>query len=261
MELKPHPAFRIGTTSYVLPGDIETNVRFLAGRVQDIEIIWFEPDTQAPLLSREGLIALQKLSRQKNFTFTVHLPLDLDLGAPAAAARKRWTQTGLRMIWQAAPLRPWAYIVHVNQKPADRRTNRSLAAWRSRVERSLASWLAAGVKPQALCVETLHYPFAQIYPVVEALDLRICLDIGHLRKEGYSFPDYLDRYWPRTRVVHLHGVCQGKDHQSVRHLPRSWRTALFRAEGGPAVERVITLEIFSRRNLDSSLNALKEYIE
>jgi len=41
--MKPTP-FRIGTTSYIIPDEIIPNVRFLAARVEDVELVLFEAD-------------------------------------------------------------------------------------------------------------------------------------------------------------------------------------------------------------------------
>jgi hypothetical protein len=55
--LKSRFPFRIGTTSYIIPDDIEPNILYLSDVVDDIEIVLFEsdeysniPDTQ--LVSR-----------------------------------------------------------------------------------------------------------------------------------------------------------------------------------------------------------------
>ena len=46
MSLKNFPAlpFRLGTTSYIIPADILPNVRYLADKVDDIELVLFEAD-------------------------------------------------------------------------------------------------------------------------------------------------------------------------------------------------------------------------
>ena len=36
--------FRLGATSYIIPDDILPNVRFLADKVQDVELVLFEVD-------------------------------------------------------------------------------------------------------------------------------------------------------------------------------------------------------------------------
>ena len=36
--------FRLGTTSYIIPADILSNVRYLAGKVRDVELVLFDVD-------------------------------------------------------------------------------------------------------------------------------------------------------------------------------------------------------------------------
>ena len=47
--------FRIGTTSYIIPAGILPNVRHLAGRVSDIQLVLFETDEQGSNLPDEAL--------------------------------------------------------------------------------------------------------------------------------------------------------------------------------------------------------------
>ena len=37
-------SFRLGTTSYIIPADLIPNIEYLAGRVEDVELILFEVD-------------------------------------------------------------------------------------------------------------------------------------------------------------------------------------------------------------------------
>ena len=49
--------FRFGTTSYIIPADILSNVRYLAGKVRDVELVLFEIDggpSNLPTLSRSA---------------------------------------------------------------------------------------------------------------------------------------------------------------------------------------------------------------
>src|SRR3989304_3241629 len=74
--------FRLGTTSYILPDDILPNVRFLADKVQDVELVLFEVDDGPNNLPAPGVVAeLAALADAHALTYTVHLPLDLRLGA------------------------------------------------------------------------------------------------------------------------------------------------------------------------------------
>ena len=55
--------FRLGTSSYIIPDDILPNVRYLAGKVRDIELVLFEVDDgQNSLPSAEVIDELIKLA-------------------------------------------------------------------------------------------------------------------------------------------------------------------------------------------------------
>ncbi len=74
--------YRVGTTSYILPDEILPNVRFLADRVDDIELVLFEIDEgRSNLPTPEQVRELAVLALEHQLSYTVHLPLDLRLGA------------------------------------------------------------------------------------------------------------------------------------------------------------------------------------
>jgi sugar phosphate isomerase/epimerase len=78
--VKPIFPFRIGTTSYIIPDEIIPNVRYLAGLVDDIELVLFEVDEGPNNLPDAAAIKeLQSLAARHQLTYTVHLPLDLQL--------------------------------------------------------------------------------------------------------------------------------------------------------------------------------------
>jgi len=77
---------RLGTTSYIYPADIITNVRRLAGKVQDVELVIFEPEECSSGLPDDGTIAeLNSLGAEHGMTYIVHLPLGLGLADEQAS--------------------------------------------------------------------------------------------------------------------------------------------------------------------------------
>ena len=72
--------FRLGTTSYIIPADILSNVRYLAGKVRDVELVLFDVDDgMNNLPSPDEIEQLLMIASQTDLTYTVHLPLDLRL--------------------------------------------------------------------------------------------------------------------------------------------------------------------------------------
>ena len=88
--VKPIFPFRIGTTSYIIPDEIIPNVRYLAGLVDDIELVLFEVDDGPNNLPDAAAIKeLQSLAARHQLTYTVHLPLDLQLAGEIGRASCR----------------------------------------------------------------------------------------------------------------------------------------------------------------------------
>ena len=250
--------FRLGTTSYILPDEILPNARFLAGRVQDVELVLFEVDDGPNNLPDEAtLSALGDLARRAGLSYTVHLPLDLRLGTEGEEAHLSM-QKARRVIDCTRPLTPLSYIVHLDGREV-RQDGSALALelWTRRALRSLeivAGWAGGADR---LAVENLEtYPPGFWPRVLDRTPAGRCVDVGHLWLDGQDPLPYLDQSLPRTRVVHLHGIYAGRDHQSLAHVPPDEldRVARFLVER--TFTGVVTLEIFGLDDFNASLAAL-----
>ena len=108
------PEFRLGTTSYIIPADILPNVQFLAGKVQDVELVLFEVDDGTNNLPDPQTIqTLFELSQQQDLSYTVHLPLDLRLGSDGDEQHVSLIKAK-RVIDCTRSLKPWAYVLHLD---------------------------------------------------------------------------------------------------------------------------------------------------
>lgn len=249
-----------GTTSFIHPAGWLENARRLADRVDDVEVLLFDPSGPGGLPSAREIQGLVHLARETDLGYTVHAPLDLALGSADATRRRASVASVVEAARATAPLEARALVVHLvlgeregGPPPAD------LGAWRRRAEGSLEEILAGGVPRETLCLETLDYDFALAEPVLDALGLSAALDVGHLARDGRPFDDVLARNLRRTRVVQLHGTAPGgRDHRSIRHYPRADAVRLLRALTGAGWDGVLTLEVFGEADLDDSLACLAE---
>jgi hypothetical protein len=96
--LKNRFPFRLGTTSYIIPADLITNVRFLAPYVDDIELVLFEADDESNLPDKKTISELGSIARSENLTYTVHLPLGLSLGVVDEDERCRSVKKALHIV-------------------------------------------------------------------------------------------------------------------------------------------------------------------
>jgi sugar phosphate isomerase/epimerase len=259
MRAVPRAAYRTGTTSFVYPAGWAENVRRLAGRVQDVEILVFErPGPEGP--SSAEIAEIRALGRAHGITFSVHAPLDLALASPDASRREESAAAVLRTAERTAPLAPHSLIVHVESAPgAPPPPAPERAAWRDRAGASLRALVDRGLPPGLLCVETLDGSFDHLSPLLEELGLSVALDVGHLARDGVPFDALLERHLPRTRVIQWHGTEPGgRDHRSLRHYPRAEAVRLLRRLERARWDGAITLEVFRADDLEESLEVLAE---
>ena len=258
--LKNRFPFRLGTTSYIIPADLLSNVKFLADKVDDIELVLFESDEITNLPDAATVKMLKEMADRSDLTYTVHLPLDTWMGHEDESVRQRSVDKCLRVIDCTAPLSPFAYIIHFHGDHLGESPSLDLARWIDGHRRSVER-LLQGVNSRDICVETLDYSYALIEDIVTDYGLSVCLDIGHLLLWGHEPEDYLDRCLQQTRVIHIHGVENGNDHRSLAFLPAGLLTTLMDHLGsGSEKSRVLTMEIFNERAFNQSLDILSSFV-
>jgi sugar phosphate isomerase/epimerase len=260
VSLKNRFAFRLGTTSYIIPADILPNVVYLADKVDDVELVLFASDEVSNLPDAATVKMLKEVADRSNLTYTVHLPLDTWMGHEEASVREQSVDKCLRVMERTAPLVPFAYVLHFHGDQRGESPSPDLERWldghRHSVERLLQE-----VHSQNLCVETLDYPYELIEDIVSDYNLSVCLDIGHLLMCGFSPEDYLDRYLSRTRILHIHGIEEGQDHNSLSFLPAPLlMTLVDRLDNGSKNPRVLTMEFFDEGAFHQSMNILSNFV-
>ncbi|MFZ1984429.1 MAG: cobamide remodeling phosphodiesterase CbiR, partial [Desulfatitalea sp.] len=157
-------------------------------------------------------------------------------------------------IERVRPLSPTTHTLHLTYGDKDRSPS-SVQDWRARTHGSLTALLkAAGIDPRRISIETLDYPPAWFAPLVDPLDLAVCVDAGHIVLYGFDLQAVLDLFARRITICHLHGVTDGKDHLSLDRLAPGARTILQRFL--QSFQGSLSLEIFSFERLRDSLPCL-----
>ena len=202
--MSPYP-FRLGTTSYIIPDDILPNVRYLADKVDDVELVLFEVDDGSNNLPPPAAVAeLADLAATHDLTYTVHLPLDLRLGDGGDTGHVSLERV-CRVIKRMRALAPWAYVVHLDGRSllaavqAGTASAAQVSEWQAHSRRALsvaAEWAGGAAR---LAVENLErYPLDFISPVIEQVPVSRCVDVGHLWLDGNDPVPYLSTALPRT---------------------------------------------------------------
>ncbi|MGB9776086.1 MAG: cobamide remodeling phosphodiesterase CbiR [Anaerolineae bacterium] len=238
--------FRLGSTSWVYPADIPSNVWRLTGLVEDVELVLFEGEEASNLPHRETVAALRRIATRYGMSYTVHLPTDLQLGSEG----DQWAvsvEKALRVIRITRPLAPWAYIVHLNPDGAKDPTR-----WQERCTEALEVLAREAGGPEVLSVENLeNCPLEQLIPILDRVPVGLCLDVGHLWLRGREPVPLLRACPDRLRVVHLHGVNQ-RDHESLSWVPADSLRAVLKELIRQEYKGVVTLEVFSVEDFFSS---------
>jgi sugar phosphate isomerase/epimerase len=252
--------FRLGTSSYIIPADILPNLRYLAGKVQDVELILFEVDDGPNNLpGRADIAEMRSLAVEHSFTFTVHLPLDLRL-ADDGSPRHISLEKARRVIDCTRDLAPWAYVLHLDGRSVLREdvTAAELARWQDQAVSALQLVGEWAGNLALLAVENLEgYPLDFYQPVLERVAVSRTVDVGHLWLDGHDPVAYLRQALPRTRVIHIHGIST-RDHQSLAHAAPEKLRAVLDELTRAHYTGVLTLEIFSEDDFLTSLEAIQQ---
>jgi len=261
------------------------NVEHLASLVDDVQLVLFDTEEHGSNLpDPEEVARLRRLAEQHGLTYTVHLPLDLrwcddpaasdDLAAgglsaagdPPAAERHISLTKARRVIESTRDLDPLAYTLHLDGREflgpggvvgvePD-----AVRQWQENGRRALeliSGWVS---DPARLSVENVEAWDPEVFaPVVAELPVARTIDVGHLWLQEVDPMDHLESWIDRARVVHLHGIAD-RDHASLALVPPE--------RLDPVVDLlvahfsgVVTLEVFDREDLRTSLEALRASID
>ena len=242
--------FRLGTTSFIYPAGYYENARRLAPFLDEIELILFESRAlPEPLEIRR----LASLASGYGLKYNVHLPLDVFLGSADSGERRRSVQVLLEIFDLAAPLEPTSWTLHVNSGHTGF-SSTGLKDWQGRAAESIRQLQKSGICAERLAIENLDDPVAWMEAVREAVDLNVCMDIGHLIVSGNDPISFFDRHRDRIIMIHLHGVAAGRDHQSLDRLPSEELARVAAILKG--YQGSVSVEVFGFEALSSSLDIL-----
>ncbi|MDO9541356.1 MAG: cobamide remodeling phosphodiesterase CbiR [Kiritimatiellia bacterium] len=247
--------FRLGIPSYVIPADILPNVTAFAPYVDDIELVLFESGDKSNLPSPETVESLVNLANANDLSYTIHFPLDRKLGSESVKERMAMQKSILAIMRLMRPLRPFAWILHL-EGIAAAADSRRIEVWQKHITGLLPAIIAEAGNPALVCVENLFYPFEWCVDLIESFKLGVCLDVGHLLLAGADVSSHLKRFLPRARVVHLHGIRAGKDHQALDSIPENDFRQLLAALAD--FRGVLTLELFSFPDISASIKLLNQ---
>ncbi|MFW5775361.1 MAG: cobamide remodeling phosphodiesterase CbiR [Chitinivibrionales bacterium] len=253
--------FRIGCTGSVFPDTITENVRRTAPYVDDVELMFVGSDDTVDSPFDEDISILKQLAVEHEISYTVHLPVDKKAGSHRVDERIGFVQAARGIIKRTAPLNPHGYILHLGGIDFNSCTE-DVLFWRSAVNEACVHLMSTiDIDPRLICVENCAYPSEWHNELVQRFNFSFCFDIGHLWKyKIQNWLEILQTYLSRTRIIHLHGIDNGKDHQPLTRSPRHSLMALVDTIL-PRFGGVVTLEMFTEKDTFDSLELMQQLWE
>ncbi|MFZ7124566.1 MAG: cobamide remodeling phosphodiesterase CbiR [Desulfobacterales bacterium] len=244
--------FRLGAPSFVLPAGYEPNVRYLGPALDTVELLFLESRPES-IPSKTLIAALRELASTHRLSYTVHLPTDLDPGSEDRAVRRESVSRLLSVLERTAPLNPLVQVLHLDppREPSE-------AGW-SRWQANCSESLRCLPRREDLAIENLLYPFEKALPILDAFQLAVCMDVGHLVRMKENIAEFFAAYGGRISCIHLQGADGTREHLALDRLPSrellEVRTILKSFRG------VVTLEVFDPARLMTSLKVLEGLME
>jgi sugar phosphate isomerase/epimerase len=219
----------------------------------DVELVIFECDEYGSNLpDKDTIDELIRLGAKYDMTYTIHLPLDLRLADDDPQIEK-----AVRVIRCTEPLSPHGFIVHLDGAQGGEAL--SLPRWTMNCLRSLEVLIEEVADAEMLCAENLDDQSPErLDSVMDRIGVSCCVDVGHLWKQGLDPLPCLDRWLPRARVIHLHGVGT-RDHKRLSLIPQGKLDEVVGRLHG-SFKGVVTLEVFDQNDLDESLQAFQSSV-
>ena len=226
--------FRLAAPSCVIPDRVGPNCRALSPLVREVALMLLETRGCLDYDQRDLPEDLPAL----NLAYHAHLPLDL----PWQDGPKAVGDVISALEQKIAFLCPRGYVLH---PPAPGQLSGLL---KCRPDLVATLWLE----------NTGQGDLTGIWDEMTALDLGVCLDVGHMVSYGQERIMSLPGFFDRVRILHVYGAESKQGHAGLEHLPdpELLRYILRRVRG----DETLVVEIFSMKELERSLGMLKSWL-
>lgn len=250
--------FSLGCTSYIIPADIIPNVTLLSPVVDDIELILFESSDFSNIPSIETISHLRDLSLSNLSSYTIHLPIDRKAGSEDRNERKLFCDSARQIIDLCESLNPVSWILHL-EGISFSSDDKSINDWQKRCTETLNQLITHISLHDSVSIENLGYPWFWHQNIASQFGTSLCCDVGHLWLYfEQHWIEYLKAMLPKTKVIHLHGVANGKDHISLSEGNQDHIRNFLEIIRDSEYCGVITLEVFNENDLIQSIEVINK---
>lgn len=238
----------MGATSFVLPAGVCENVLFLADKVDDIQLLFFESPSQSLLLHHVDVPFLREKGVEHDLSYTVHLPSDIRAGSNSGKLRQNGVAEIARLFEELLPLNPLAFDLHLIREKEIIREQ-----WQENIgEFLMLLKKELGSESSRVAIENIDYPLDYVRDMVLDHGFSLCLDFGHALFYDDE-PEQLLKDIAKAAHIHYHGIQNNKDHQALGPSQSEFSKRLGSQLLAGNYAGVVTLELYSEEKLRDSL--------
>lgn len=236
------PSIKLAAPSWVIPGTVAENCRYLAGKVDEVGLLFFETESCLNYSSTD----LPQSLADTDLSFHIHHPLDLpwDEGGETVA------EVVGSLIAKAAHLDPVSHVIHPPESGSN--AGALISSFRESLDRF-------DVDPEILLFENIqHNSLSGLVDHIRDCGFRVCLDLGHIL--AYEQQAVLDENLAGlVKMLHLNAPGRGGRHESLLKLDDAGLLLLGRIMDKLEKSGTITIEVFEEKVFFESLSFLNEY--
>lgn len=231
--------WKIAAPSFIWPGTVGQNCFALEALVQEVGLAFFETQSCLDYTEKDLPHELKDL----DLDYHVHLPLDLpwEKGMDILSRQVR------DLLAKVDFLSPRGYVLHPpfsEQQLCD----------------FVKIWQSWGLDPKILFLENVeNQDLSTIWGIIEAHNLSLCLDLGHMLVYKQQKILNYEQVWERTRLLHIYAPIGGHKHHSLAKLDKSGQKILEYMLKNIRQDCTVLLEVFSPHAFQESMQTLDDW--
>jgi sugar phosphate isomerase/epimerase len=224
--------------------------------VDDMEIILFESSDFSNLPTASEINEMKRLAILNDLTYSIHFPIDRKAGAENTVERQLFYEQVAEILSLTRKLPVSGYVLHCEGITFNSDMYK-IANWEIYIN-NLLSKLSEKHPEQLsqLCIENLGYNPLLNKSFIDTYKLNSCLDIGHLWLYECDWATISETLFNTVKIIHFHGVSNGKDHTSIKKHDNKPELELFVKKILKKYTNTVTLEVFNEEDTFESLEYL-----
>ena len=250
--------WKVGTPSFIIPGTWEENCEYLHNKVDYIQLLLLEDIPNDQLPSKDEISKLKFIKNKYNLTYTAHLPHRIQFSHPQKDLRNNSIERIKKIFDLIDDVGIKYYVLHpyIYDTAGDDFLKSSLYHFQN----SLSELLSYYPFPRKIGLESLHFNFHHLAPIIKELDTSVIIDIGQALRYKKDYFSYINTYFERIIDIHLRGFDGIKDHESLSYIDPLTIRNILKTLIDKKYKKNMLIEIFTESNFNESMTILDKLI-